>query len=343
MTDRIDEHADAGGRDERDERDERELDQLQAKLAMFAHDAPLRDLPARPPAIRRRWPMAALGSAVAAAAVAFVWLGTHHHPPTGTAGGTAPSPCTGSTGFAFSLAEGSATCGGGTVASTGTLPVGPWLETHANAVADMKVADIGELRVFGDSKLRVVATNSATQHLELARGHVRASVSAPPRLFVVDTPAATAVDLGCQYDLTVDDQGTTHLRVAMGAVSLEDKRGVVYVPATFEVSMSPGHLGTPVSIDSTPALRAAVARFDTDGSIEPLLSIAEMSERVTLWNAIPRTTGASRAALVAKLEQFAPLPDPALHDKVLAADTDAMDIWLDVFVDRGDLAHDKRR
>ena len=320
--------------------DENELAALHEKLSVLAHDAPLRELPARR---HRRWPLVAIGAAVAAAAVVFVWLGAHHQ-ATGSGGGSASPPCAaGSTGFAFSLAEGSATCGGISIASSGTLPVGAWLETHANAVANMKVADIGELRVFGDSKLRLVATNSATQHLELARGHVHASVSAPPRLFVVDTPAATAVDLGCQYDLTVDDHGTTHLRVARGAVSLEDKRRVVYVPATFEVSMSPGHLGTPVSIDSTPVLRAAVAKFDADGSIEPLVSSAEMSERVTLWNAIPRTTGADRAALVAKLEQLAPLPDPGLHAKVLAGDADAMDIWLDVFVDRGDLAHDKRR
>jgi len=315
-----------------DDLDDRELAALHAKLSVLAHDAPLRELPVRPARVRRRWPLVAIGAPVAAAAVVFVWLGARHQ----------ASPCAGSTGFAFSLTAGTATCGGA-VASNGTLPVGAWLETHPNAVADVKVADIGSLRVFGDSKLRLVATNSATQHLELARGHVHASVSAPPRLFVVDTPAATAVDLGCQYDLTVDDHGTTHLRVAMGAVSLEDKRGVVYVPATFEVSMSPGHLGTPVSIDSTPALRAAVAKFDADGSIEPLVSSAEMSERVTLWNAIPRTTGAARAALVAKLEQLAPLPDPALHAKVLAGEADAMDIWLDVFVDRGNLAHDKRR
>ena len=63
-------------------------------------------------------------------------------------------------------------------------------------------------------------------------------------------------------------------------------------------------------------------------------------ERVTLWNVIGRTAR-SRAA-IAKLEELAPLPDPALHAKVLAGDADAMDIWLDVFVDRGDLAHDKR-
>ena len=171
-------------------------------------------------------------------------------------------------GLRIRATSGSATCGG-TTASAGTLPVGTWLETHADAVAAVKVANIGELTVFGDSKLRVVATNAATQHLELARGHVHARVSAPPRLFIVDTPAATAVDLGCQYDLTVDSRGTTHLRVTVGAVSLEDQRGAVYVPATFDVDMKPGELGTPISIRASNELRDAVSYFDGGGPVAP--------------------------------------------------------------------------
>ena len=315
--------------------DDPELAKLEATLSVFAHDAPLRELPARTaPVRRRRWELPAIGLVVAAAAtVAFLWFGASRAHP----------GCTGSAGFSFALSAGSATCGGTVVASAGTLPVGGWLETRADAVAAVKVANIGELTVFGDSKLRLVATGSATERLELARGHVRAKVTAPPRLFVVDTPAASAVDLGCQYDLVVDARGATHLQVTVGAVSLEGHHGLAYVPATFEVDMTPGHHGTPVSITATPELREAVARFDAGGPVAAMIAAAAMPDRVTLWNAIIDTTGADRAALVAKLEQLAPLPDPALRDKVLAGDADAMDIWLDVFVDRGDLAHDKRR
>ena len=43
--------------------------------------------------------------------------------------------------------------------------------------------------------------------LRLAHGRLSARVTAPPRLFVVDTPAATAIDLGCAYDLAVLTDG----------------------------------------------------------------------------------------------------------------------------------------
>jgi FecR protein len=310
-----------------------ELTALEDKLGALAHTAPLRELPERPIRTPKRmwiWPVLAL-----AAVVALVVLLLQ--------GKDAADPgCAGGTGFSFSLTAGSATCGGTAVARAGTLPMGAWLETQRDGAATVKVADIGELTVFGDSKLRLVATGAAQQHMELARGHVAARVTAPPRLFVVDTPAATAVDLGCAYDLTVDAAGKTYLRVTVGAVSLEDKRGISYVPATFEIDVLPGHLGTPVSITATPEIRTAVQRFDAGepGALVDLIRIADYPERVTLWNIIGHTRD---PGAVAKLEELAPLPDPALRAKVLAGDADALDIWLDVFVDRGNLAHDKRK
>jgi len=309
------------------------LTALEQKLGAFAHTAPLRELPPRP-RVRSRWilPVTALG--LSAIALLLLWLGRDR-------GDDGPS-CVGAAGFSFALTSGSATCGGDAVASTGTLPVGAWLETRADANATVKVADIGELTVFGDSKLRLINTGTTQHHLELVRGHVAAHVTAPPRLFVVDTPATTAVDLGCAYDLTVAPTGTTHLRVTLGAVSLEDKRGITYVPATYEIDVVPGHIGTPVSITATPEVVRAVQRLDAGepGALAQLIRIADYPERVTLWNVIVRTHD---AAAIAKLEQLAPLPDPALHAKLLAGDADAMDIWLDVFVERGDLAHDKRK
>ncbi|MEO8845764.1 MAG: FecR domain-containing protein [Kofleriaceae bacterium] len=310
-----------------------ELTALERSLGTLAHTAPLREPPARPSRAPKRtwiWPVAAL-----AAVVALVVLLLQ--------GKDAADPgCAGGTGFQFSLTAGTATCGGAAVASAGTMPIGAWLETQRDGTATVKVADIGELTVFGDSKLRLVTTGAAQHHLELARGHVAARVTAPPRLFVVDTPAATAVDLGCAYDLTVDAAGKTHLRVTLGAVSLEDSRGISYVPATFEIDVVPGHLGTPISITATPEMRSAVQRFDAGepGALAELVRTAAVADRVTLWNVIGHTRD---PGAIAKLEELAPLPDPALHAKVLAGDADALDIWLDVFVDRGDLAHDQRR
>ena len=44
--------------------------------------------------------------------------------------------------------------------------------------------------------------------LSLAHGRMRAFIWAPPGNFVVSTPAAQTVDLGCEYDLTVNPDGS---------------------------------------------------------------------------------------------------------------------------------------
>jgi FecR protein len=264
------------------------------------------------------WPIVALGAVIAL--IVFLFQGKD-----------APDPgCAGGSGFRFSLTGGRATCGGVAVASTGTMPMGLWFETQHDGTATVKVADIGELAVFGDSKLRLLTTGAVQHHMELSRGRVSAQVTAPPRHFIIDTPAATVVDLGCAYDLTVDVAGRTHLRVTAGAVSLENKLGISYVPATFEIDVAPGHLGTPISITATPEMRMAVRRFDTaePGALADLVRIAELADRVTLWNVIAHTRDAEA---VAKLELLAPLPDPALHAAILAGDSDALHRWLDGF------------
>jgi hypothetical protein len=56
--------------------------------------------------------------------------------------------------------------------------------------------------------------------LSLERGALHARIAAPPRLFIVDTPSAMAVDLGCEYKLDVDAAGNSRLHVTSGFVAL---------------------------------------------------------------------------------------------------------------------------
>jgi len=298
--------------------------ELEGLLGGYAHRAPLRE----PPARRPRWRAPATAAAVfAAAVIAALWLWRRGDDPGCQASGA---------GFAFSIAGGPARCGGG-VATRGTLPVGAWLETSGAAIADVRVADIGKLTVYGDSRVRLVGTGAAGHHLELARGKVAARVVAPPRLFVVDTPVATAVDLGCAYELAVDGDGWTHLRVTSGAVSLEGHGLVSYAPMNTEVLAAPGRgPGTPVVVAASATLRDAVARFDSGGAaaLPAIVAAAELDDTITLWNLLSRTDGAARAAVVARLDALSPLPPPIRADDVRAGDPAAIDAWRDALDDR---------
>src|ERR1041384_3901306 len=97
------------------------------------------------------------------------------------------------------------------IGRTGRLAVGEWLETDNNSRAQISVAQIGQVEVEPQTRIRLIETRPTEHRIELARGTVHARIWAPPRLFFVDTPSAVAADLGCAYTLEVDDEGRSLL------------------------------------------------------------------------------------------------------------------------------------
>src|SRR5262249_52264663 len=89
-------------------------------------------------------------------------------------------------------------------AGTGKLAIGEVLETDAVSKAGINDQATGEILVEPGTRLRLLASSSAVTRLALERGTIRATIWAPPGEFVVDTPSAVAVDLGCVYTLHVD-------------------------------------------------------------------------------------------------------------------------------------------
>jgi hypothetical protein len=203
------------------------------------------------------------------------------------------------------------------------LPVGAWLETGPSDAAELAVADIGSLTIHGDSRVRLVGTGPDQHRLELARGRVSASVVAPPRLFVVDTPAATAVDLGCAYELDVDETARTRLHVTSGAVSLERGETVAWVPAGYQVTAEKGKgPGLPIAVAAGAALRDAAGRFDGGeaSALATLVELAGEEDVGMLWNLLGRTDRTGREAVLARLAALRPLPGDLAAEKIRAGD-----------------------
>jgi len=105
--------------------------------------------------------------------------------------------------------------------SVDQIKVGEWLQTDASSRARITVGNIGVVDVEPNTRVRLVAASPTEHRLTLERGEISAVVTAPPRLFLVDTPASTAVDLGCAYKIKTDESGNGVLRVTSGWVSLE--------------------------------------------------------------------------------------------------------------------------
>jgi len=169
-----------------------DVEKLEKLLAPLAHDRPLRR--------KSRWPLyAGVGAAVAAAAVVAIVIALP------SLEREAPPRTNPETGFDFIAHEGTVLVNQRAL-STGTLAAGDVLDTRDSHV-ELLIADIGRAELSPATQIRLERSDTAGRHLAIERGRMHARVSAPPRLFVVSTPAERVVDLGCEYTIEVDATG----------------------------------------------------------------------------------------------------------------------------------------
>ena len=201
----------------------------------------------------------------------------------------------------------------------------------------MEVSDIGHVTVDEGTQVRLIESRDGHHRLALDRGTLHASIVAPPGQFVVNTPSATATDLGCVYSLHVNEDGSGLLTVEVGWVAFEERGRESFVPAgassrTDRVSGP----GTPRYNDAEAAFRDAVDEVDSGrdagrkaASLRYVLDHARGRDAMTLWHLISRVGPADRAAVFDALAVRVPLPSAVSREAVLRLDRTALDRWWD--------------
>jgi ferric-dicitrate binding protein FerR (iron transport regulator) len=228
---------------------------------------------------------------------------------------------------------GTPTVGSHMIYATGQLTVGQALVTDSNSRAKLGVWNIGEVELAPNSRLRLLRADKTDQRLALDRGTLHASIWAPPRLFSVETPAAVAVDLGCEYTLHVDSSGATTLHVIMGWVGFNQNGHESWVPAGAECVMRRGtQPGTPYFVDASGAFRTALDRFDFEhdpSALDGILPAARPRDALTLWHLLPKLHGAAQALVYERMAALAPPPAGVTRQGILADDRQMFDRWWD--------------
>ena len=200
---------------------------------------------------------------------------------------------------------------------------GDWVETTASSRARIVVGPIGTVDVEPQTRVRLGALRSDAYRLELAQGTISARISAPTRLFIVDTPASTLVDLGCAYRVTVDLDGRGTLQVTEGWTSLEWRGREALVPAGASARIRPGDgPGMPTFDDAASALTTAVAAFDSgdDAQVATILAAARVRDTLTLWHLLSRVKPGERPRVYDRIAELVPLPEFIERDSVLQLD-----------------------
>ena len=221
-------------------------------------------------------------------------------------------------------------------AAIGKLGVGQTLETDNSSRAAITFDETGRVEVERSSRLRLVTNGPGHKRLSLERGTIRATIWAPPGEFVVDTPSAVAVDLGCVYTLHVDDSGAGLLRTTMGWVGFRLGGHESFIPAGAVCATRPKiGPGTPYFEDATPAFREALSRFDfgvntpaeRSALLGTLLGDARKYEALTLWHLLSRVNEADRPRVYDRLVALAPPPTGVTREGILRLDRQMLDSW----------------
>lgn len=218
---------------------------------------------------------------------------------------------------------------------TSRLHPGDVLQTGAVSAAQVKIANIGQLLVSPNTRIRLLVTKSNEHRIALDRGRVEAQTWAPPRLFIVDTPSASAVDLGCKYSLQVQDDGSDLLHVTVGLVAFENDGRETIVPAGAFCRTRKGRgPQTPYFEDSSPEFQAALQKVDSLGDgpertrqLQIVVAESHVRDALSLWHLLPRMDPQSRGLIYDRLVELLPPPPEVTRSGIVALDPRMLDAW----------------
>lgn len=209
---------------------------------------------------------------------------------------------------------------------------GQWLETNPSSTAAIRIGEIGRVDLAPGTRLQLISARPHEHRLNLARGRISVEIVAPPRVFFVETPTSTVVDLGCAYTMDVDADGGGTLRVTQGWAALEGAKTQSLVPAGASATTRPllGP-GTPAFDDATDRFRSALLAFDfgteRDAGLAIVLTDARERDTLTLWHLMSRVHPDHRARVFDRLVALTPLPAGVSRELALKLDADTLRRW----------------
>jgi hypothetical protein len=214
--------------------------------------------------------------------------------------------------------------------------LGQVLETDKGSRVTLRDEDVGQIDVDPGTRLRWLNKGDDLKWMVLDRGSIHALIWAPPGQFVVDTPSAMAVDLGCAYALQVDSSGAGLVRTSLGWVGFKLNGRESFVPAGAACRTRPKlGPGSPYFEDASANFIAALARFDFDDAtpeqratdLAIVLKESRQRDALTLWHLLSRVDPPQRLLVYQRLRLLAPPEAGVTQQGILRLEQAMLDQW----------------
>jgi hypothetical protein len=297
------------------------LERMLAEFAQAIPPAPLR-LPPAVPVPRRRLPgvLLAIAATVTLALVGLTWRDRLH--PAAT--------------WEVTRVTGAPAVASRVLSGTEHVREGTLLDTRADGRVAIAVGEIGQVQLEPDTHVALLRARPGDYRLELDRGTMHALIWAPPGQFSVETPGSTAIDLGCAYTMTVNDDGTGLIRVTSGWVGFGWHGREAFIPEGAVCRTRPAlGPGTPYFDDSSAAFVAALDVLDSHAAtaeaervaLDRVLADARSRDSVTLWHLLSRVPAPARDRVFDRLASFVPAPPGVTREGIRDGRQDMLDTW----------------
>lgn len=200
------------------------------------------------------------------------------------------------------------------VAGSASLPdrplrAGDVLQTDALSRIRLESRAVGVIDIDGSTTVRLIESRNGRQRIALDVGTIHAKTASPPGVFVVDTPRARAIDLGCAYVLSIARGGGGELRVTSGWVDLTHGYEQSLVPQGASAMIMPdGQITIPAFDDAVPRFRSAVRDFTRTRDLATILPLARRRDAFTLLNLFRMATPDENVLIYDRLNQLVPAP-----------------------------------
>lgn len=271
-----------------------EVQRLEALLKRYRSAAPMPDF-RRVVVMRRRprWPLAVAAALVVCAVIGALRFYTPRN-------GWRATESSGAASVPHSL-----------------LRVGDVVSTGTGGTVRLESPAVGTLDIGANTTVRLIENRRNRHRLALASGTIHAKTTSMPGVFVIDTPRARAIDLGCEYTLTIAPGGGGELHVTAGWVELTRGYEQSLVPQSASALITPdGDLTVPLFDDAPPAFRAAVRDFARTHDMKTIVSLARTRDSLTLLNLFRIATPDERGILFDRLNELVPAPPSITRDSV---------------------------
>lgn len=226
---------------------------------------------------------------------------------------------------------------GRAVDSLASLAPGSVLETDS-ATVRLQAARIGEVVLGEGSRFEVLQTRSGLHRTQLQRGRLWARVWAPPGTFGVATPSGDLYDLGCEFLLRTEEDGSGQLTVRSGWVQVDSGWREVLVPQGARVDFrAGGEPGIPYDLGARREFLAALREIDaqgrtvaTDGdAMLRLLAAARPQDAISLLSLLQAHPRLADGPLYERLAGLMPANALVTRAAIRGGDRHALSPWWD--------------